>query len=141
MKHAFVAGLALLAAVAAGPSFAHAHGDHQSHASGGHGAHAHADGGAHAMPTPEAIASMPVSASVEISDCWIRLLPAPAPSAGYFVATNKGAQAVTLSGAASTRYGDVMLHQTTHAEGMSRMSHVQGVEIPGGQKLEFKPGG
>ncbi|TFL15177.1 copper chaperone PCu(A)C [Pusillimonas caeni] len=141
MKHAFAVGLALFGAVAAGPSFAHAHGDHQGHAQGDHAAHAHAGHGAQAMPSPDAMAAMPVSASVAVSDCWIRLLPSPAPSAGYFIAANKGAETATLAGAASASYGHVMLHQTTHTDGMSRMSHVQGVEIPAGQKLEFKPGG
>src|SRR3546814_2097262 len=34
----------------------------------------------------------PVSASLTVSDCWIRALPVPAPSAGYFVIHNKGGQ-------------------------------------------------
>ena len=154
MNHASAAALALLGTLAmampvanasapqGAVQLAHAHA-HASHGQAPEGHAAHGQGG-HAMaaaPSPEAIAAMPVSAALAVSDCWIRLVPAPAPSAGYFVAANKGAQAVTLTGAASPRYAAVMLHQTTHADGMSRMSHVQGAEIPAGQKLEFKPGG
>lgn len=145
MKHAFVARLAICgAAVLALPTvtlassaqptlLAHSHGA-QAH----HG-HAH---GQHAAQTPsqEAIAAMPLASSVAIADCWIRLLPSPAPSAGYFKTTNQGDGSVTLTGAASARYGQVMLHQTTHTDGMSRMSSVEGVEIPAGQTLQFKPG-
>jgi len=113
---------------------------------GGHAAHSHGhDHGGHAKgapaPSQEAIAAMAISNSAVVTDCWIRLLPLPAPSAGYFVASNQGSDAVTLTGAASARYGDVMLHQTTHSDGMSRMSSVEGVEIAPGEKLEFKPGG
>jgi copper(I)-binding protein len=149
MKNAFTTGLALAAAVAMGfPAVlhasqnarpiqvAHAHGDHWQHAQGnGHG-HGHARPG----PSQEAIAAMP-TAAVDISECWIRLLPLPAPSAGYFNAKNSGTDTVTLSGAASKQYGAVMLHQTTHKDGMSRMSSVEGVDIAPGQMLQFKPGG
>ena len=48
---------------------------------------------------------------------------------------------MVLTAAASQRYSDVMLHQTTHTDGMSRMSSVEGVEIAAGDRLDFKPGG
>lgn len=150
MKHAFVAGLAVCgAAVLAWPAaiqassaqlplqLAHAHG---AKGQSGHGHHHGHDRHAAQGPSQQAIAAMPVASSVAIADCWIRLLPLPAPSAGYFKASNKGDGSVTLTGAASARYGQVMLHQTTHTDGMSRMSSVDGVEIPSGQTLEFKPG-
>lgn len=148
MKLAVFAGLALFTGAAmAAPAassghagvilLAHAHG-HQG-GQHGHGTPGHHHGGVPAA-SQEAIAAMPVSTSVAISDCWIRHLPLPAPSAGYFTAANQGAKMVVLTGAASARYGDVMLHQTTHSEGMSRMSSVGGVEIAAGDKLEFKPG-
>src|SRR5690606_5564424 len=58
-----------------------------------HGQHGHNKGAApgHAMAqalTAESAASMPVAQGVSASGCWIRLLPAPAPSAGYFVLKN-----------------------------------------------------
>ncbi len=154
MNHASSAALALLGALAmavpiahasapqGAVQLAHAHGSH-GHGQAPEGHSAHGQGG-HAMaaaPSPEAIAAMPVSTAFAVSNCWIRLVPSPAPSAGYFVAANKGAEAITLTGAASPRYAAIMLHQTTHADGMSRMSHVQGAQVPAGQKLEFKPGG
>jgi len=151
MKNAFATGLALAAAAAlVAPAslyasqqsqpiqLAHAHGEHGQHGSDTEHGHAH-----HASqgPSQEAIAAMPTASAVNISECWIRLLPLPAPSAGYFNAKNSGQDSVTLSGAASAQYGQVMLHQTTHKDGMSRMSSVEGVDIAPGQTLEFKPGG
>lgn len=113
----------------------------QSHAGHGKGGHAaHMKGDHTASPSQTAIEAMAVSKSLQVSDCWIRLVPAPAPSAGYFVASNTGSDPVTLNGAASASYGSIMLHQTTHEDGMSKMSHVQGAEIPAGQALQFKPG-
>ena len=147
MKYAFAARLALCgAAVLAWPAVMQASSAQLplqlAHA---HGAKAHVHGHGHdhhaaAAPSQEAIAAMPVAASIAIADCWIRLLPLPAPSAGYFKTSNNGNDSITLTGAASQRYGQVMLHQTTHTDGMSRMSSVDGVEIAPGQTLEFKPG-
>lgn len=90
--------------------------------------------------TPADPAKAHASATLDVSGCWIRSLPAPAPSAGYFVVKNKGDQARTLKSASSAAYGMVMLHQTTHKDGMSRMSETHDIAIPPGAELEFKPG-
>jgi len=106
-----------------------AHGDMASH--GGMAAHAGmAD-----------IAAMPASSTLSVTACWIRSLPKPAPSGGYFIIKNSGQQDVKLTGASSPAYGMVMLHQTTEKDGMSRMSETQDVVIPAMGQLEFKPGG
>lgn len=81
------------------------------------------------------------STTLTVSGCWIRSLPAPAPSAGYFVVKNADSQVRTLKSASSAVYGMVMLHQTTHKDGMSRMSETHDIAIPAGAELEFKPGG
>ncbi len=86
-------------------------------------------------------ASAKVSSTLAVSSCWIRSLPAPAPSGGYFVVQNSGSKEAKLQSASSTAYGMVMLHQTTHQGGMSRMSATHDIAIPAGGKLEFKPGG
>lgn len=109
-----------------------------AHAGHDHGAAGHADKGqAHA----HAISNAKVSTTVAVSQCWIRSMPAPAPSAGYFLVTNSGAAAVKLQGASSPGYGMVMLHQTTHQDGMSKMSETHDIAIAAGGQLEFKPGG
>lgn len=88
-----------------------------------------------------AIADAPLSKDVVVSACWIRSLPLPAPSAGYFLVKNNGDKAVNLVGAASTSYDMVMLHQTTNVDGLSKMSMTHAIDIPAGNELEFKPGG
>ncbi|MGE4452855.1 copper chaperone PCu(A)C [Castellaniella sp.] len=82
-----------------------------------------------------------VSAAVTASDCWIRLIPSPAPSGGFFVAHNAGPGDAVLTGAHSPDYGMIMLHETTESGGMSKMSMVHKVAIPAGKDLAFKPGG
>ncbi|MHA3903876.1 copper chaperone PCu(A)C [Castellaniella sp. WN] len=81
------------------------------------------------------------SATVTASDCWIRLIPSPAPSGGFFVAHNAGSEDALLTGAHSPDYGMIMLHETTESGGMSKMSMVHQVAIPAGKDLAFKPGG
>jgi copper(I)-binding protein len=81
------------------------------------------------------------ASSLSVSDCWVRALPAPAPSAGYFVIHNGGAHQVMLTGAASDAFGMVMLHRSIEKGGMSEMKMVHDVPVPAGGALEFKPGG
>jgi len=98
---------------------------------------AHGHHGAMAqMPAADA----PVSTAVTASDCWIRQLPAPAPSGGFLVFHNAGAQAVHLVAARSPDYAQVMIHQTTEENGVSKMSMVHQVALPAGGQLAFKPG-
>ena len=84
--------------------------------------------------------ALPASTSVTASQCWIRGLPAPAPSGGFLIVHNAGDQDAVLTGASSPDYGMVMVHQTTEKDGMSRMSMVDQVVIPAGKDLELKPG-
>lgn len=81
-----------------------------------------------------------VSDTISVSGCWIRAIPAPAPSGGYFVVHNKGDKEVKLQAAASPAYKMVMLHQTTQKDGMSKMSEAHDIAIAAGGELEFKPG-
>lgn len=105
-----------------------------------HGGHGHGHGASSADLQARA-AQAKTSQTVDVSACWIRALPAPAPSAGYFLVKNAGKHDVKLQGAASATYGMVMLHQTTQQDGMSKMSETHDIVIPAGGELEFKPGG
>jgi copper(I)-binding protein len=139
MKKIVLIGLLAFGGAAMGVS-AHAAGNHAqpgnavmllAHAGLGH------DMGKHA----KAAASAKTSSTLAVSACWIRSLPAPAPSAGYFLVKNTGSQPAKLQAASSPTYGMVMLHQTTHQDGMSKMSETHDIVIPAGGELEFKPGG
>ncbi len=104
--------------------------------------HGHHQGqGAMAAPVTNT-ASLPVAKGVSAQGCWVRLLPAPAPSAGYFILKNDTANEVSLVAAAAPEaYGLLMVHQTRHENGMSRMAMVPEVLVPASGELEFKPGG
>jgi len=82
-----------------------------------------------------------VSSTLTVSGCWIRALPQPSPSAGYFVVHNSGSTPAKLKSATSQAYGMIMLHKTTTEGGMSKMSMTHDITIPAKGKLEFKPGG
>jgi copper(I)-binding protein len=81
------------------------------------------------------------AAEVQISDAWIRALPAPSPSGGYFTLRNMGKSEITLTGAKSAACGMLMLHLSKETGGMSSMEDVQSVPVPAGGEIRFAPGG
>jgi copper(I)-binding protein len=108
-----------------------------------HADHAH-DHGSHghvSQHSSESVYAAPLSKIITVESCWIRAIPAPAPSAGYFLVKNAGDKEVKLVAAASKTYDMVMLHQTKDEGGMSRMSMADDVAIPAKGELEFRPGG
>lgn len=81
------------------------------------------------------------AADLRVEDAWIRLLPGAAPAGGYFVLHNSARQPAVLVSAASAAFGHVMMHRTTEEAGVSRMLHVDSVDVPAGGKVSFAPGG
>lgn len=81
------------------------------------------------------------AAQVTISDAWIRALPAPSPSGGYFTMKNTSAADITLTGAKSPACGMLMLHLSKEMGGMSSMEDVTSVPVPAGGEVRFAPGG
>lgn len=71
----------------------------------------------------------------------IRWLPGDLPLAGYFDLTNTGRQPLTLTGASSDAFGDVMMHQTVHSGGETAMNRVQDLAVQPGQAIHFSPNG
>ena len=118
---------------------AHAGHDHSAKPNA-HAAHGDTSGAVASDAVASEMANATTSTTLKVSGCWIRSMPAPAPSGGYFVVSNSGSKPLHLKGASSADYGMVMLHQTTHKDGMSRMSATHSVAIPAGGQLEFKPG-
>ena len=98
-----------------------------------HAAHSDSAKAAHGLPVlPE---------SLEVSDCWVRALPAPLPSAAYLQIRNRGAAPLTLTTASAPGFGQVMLHQTRTADGVASMHHVHGVAVAPGGAVALEPGG
>ncbi|MGN6579062.1 MAG: copper chaperone PCu(A)C [Bordetella sp.] len=80
--------------------------------------------------------------NISVQDCWIRLLPGAAPSAGYFTIENSGDQPVSLTGAHTDAFGMAMLHEThKDSKGVMGMSAVHDVPVPAKGRLAFAPGG
>lgn len=78
---------------------------------------------------------------VHASHAWIRVLPGGLPAGGYVTLRNDGDQAVALSGARSTVYADVMLHRSSTAGGVSRMTMVDALSIPAHGEAVLAPAG
>ncbi len=88
-----------------------------------------------------ALASWAWAAELEVSDAWIRLVPAGAPAGGYFTVRNGAGQSVALVGASSSAFGKVMMHMTVGEKGLSRMLPIVRIEVPASGALAFAPGG
>lgn len=81
-------------------------------------------------------------AALTVHDAWIRPAPPNAPVlAGYMTLDNRSAAARVLVGASSRAFGKVTIHRTEQAQGMSKMTHLAGVEIAAHEKMVFGPGG
>jgi copper(I)-binding protein len=88
-----------------------------------------------------AFATPACAAQVQITDAWIRALPAPSPSGGYFTLKNTGNSAIVLTGASSPACGMLMMHQSMNTGGMSSMQDVANVPVAAGGTVKFAPGG
>ena len=81
------------------------------------------------------------SACVRVSEGWIRF-PAMAHMAGGFGRIDNGCKtALTVTSASSEAFGEVSLHETTQADGVSRMREVERLPLAAGKGAELKPGG
>jgi copper(I)-binding protein len=78
---------------------------------------------------------------VHASDAWIRVLPGALPAGAYVTLRNDSTQPVALTGATSTAYAEVMLHHSSTAGGMSRMSMVDTLTVPAHGEAVLAPAG
>lgn len=79
--------------------------------------------------------------SIQASAAWIRVLPGNLPAGGYVNLHNSGNQAAALVAADSPAYAHVMLHESSSAGGVSRMSAVGSMVIPAHAGMQLAPGG
>src|SRR3984885_14720475 len=78
---------------------------------------------------------------VQVSDAWIRALPANLPAAGYFTLHNSSGKEISLTAARTPDCGMLMLHRSTQSGGMGSMQDVTSVAVPAGGTVKFAPGG
>ncbi len=90
-----------------------------------------------------------LSTTARADDCvplveagWVRQPPMPMPMmAGFATIRNPCATAVAIVSASSPAFGSVELHETTRVDGVSRMRHVESLEVPAGGSATLAPGG
>ncbi len=90
---------------------------------------------------PSAAGHAAVTRQVQASHAWIRVLPGALPAGAYVTLQNDGAQAMSLTGASSTAYGQVMLHHSSTGGGMSRMTMVDALVVPAHGSVVLAPAG
>ncbi|HET8555366.1 MAG TPA: copper chaperone PCu(A)C [Rhodanobacteraceae bacterium] len=78
---------------------------------------------------------------VHVSHAWIRVLPGALPAGGYATISNTGDAPLTLTGASSPAYANVMLHKSSMRNGMSHMRMVKQLKLPAHATVKFAPGG
>ena len=78
---------------------------------------------------------------VQITDAWIRWLPASLPAGGYATLHNSGQQPQVLIGVSSPDYAGVSLHQTSTRGDASVMQAVSQITIPPGSTVSFAAAG
>jgi len=79
--------------------------------------------------------------SVQITDAWIRWLPASLPAGGYATLHNSGPQPQVLIGVSSLDYAAASLHQTSTRGDTSVMQPVSQITIPPGSTVSFAAAG
>jgi copper(I)-binding protein len=77
---------------------------------------------------------------ITIESPWLRFIIKDRPAASYFTLRNDTDQKVELTGASSSGCGMMMLHQSTEAGGVDKMSVVESVAVPAHGTLQFTPG-
>jgi copper(I)-binding protein len=82
-----------------------------------------------------------LAADIKIEKPWMRLIIKARPAGGFFTLHNGTGKAVTLTAASSSACGTIMVHETKEVDGISKMMHVEGVKVPAGGTVTFKPGG
>ncbi len=81
------------------------------------------------------------AAELKVNEARLRLLPGDLPAAGYFILVNPSETNITLTGADSPAFGNVMMHRTVNQDGVTRMQPVAQIELAAGEQIEFAPGG
>lgn len=77
-----------------------------------------------------------------IENAWARTSAPGAPSAGFMLIVNNSQQDDVLLGVTSRFAKKSEVHQTKQVDGVMKMIHQQqGVVIPAGEQVMFKPGG
>jgi copper(I)-binding protein len=83
----------------------------------------------------------PPLVDIQVTDAWIRWLPANLPGGGYLTLTNRGAATHVLIGAQSPDYGEIGIHQTRLSNGVSEMAAVASIDLKPAMSIRFGASG
>lgn len=82
------------------------------------------------------------AAGLLFENAWIRAMPPGMKmTAGFGTLVNTGGADTVLVAFSSPDFGDVSLHRTEQADGVSRMREVKELVIPAKGRVELAPGG
>jgi hypothetical protein len=82
------------------------------------------------------------ASEIRVSQTWIRYNPMSGrSSAAYMEITNQGEGGDRLVGINVAKPVHAMMHQTIITDGITKMSHMGGMDIAAGAKVSFKPRG
>ena len=83
----------------------------------------------------------PIDPHIQVDQCWVRLLPAQVPSAGYLILHNNQEQPIELIAATTPQFAHTMLHKTIEVDGLSKMQHTDRIAIAAQSSVQLQPGG
>jgi periplasmic copper chaperone A len=72
---------------------------------------------------------------------WIRLAAVPGRPAAAYLTVQGGAGPARLIAVESDLAGSTELHQSMAGDGMAAMKRIDGVDVPAGGTVQFRPGG
>lgn len=78
-------------------------------------------------------------AELAVRDAWARTADSGATTAMYFLLTNAGNLADTLTGISSAEAEDAQIHVSTQHGGMMHMSEVTALPVPADDSVSFRP--
>ncbi len=84
----------------------------------------------------------PSGPQVSVEEAWSRPVPAAGGNGAVFMRlVNGGNEADQLVGGEALVAGAVEVHKTTMEEGVMKMEHIPGLEIPAKREVSLEPGG
>jgi copper(I)-binding protein len=92
------------------------------------------------MVTLQVAAAAPAP-EIEVTDAWIRWLPADIPAGGYMTLVNTQSSDRILVAVTSKDYGAIGIHQTLEDHGVSKMRPVESVTLTPHAPVRFAEGG
>lgn len=79
---------------------------------------------------------------IQVRDPWVQAAPPNAKvMAAYLEINNSGKKPRALTGASSTAFGQVGIHQSVMHGNMVHMEHMKELAVPPGASVTLKPGG